>query len=164
MALVIDSDAVNDAADLLRRADKDVVKAMRRAVTREVNPWLKSAIRRNAPDAPSRAIAGTARVRSGQRPAVVVGSAKKIGAGGASTAELAAVYEFGGYTEYERGYARRNKRGGGRHKVVRHTQRQIPRRDRQGRFIYPAVADAAPMLVSAWVQVIAEAYTEATNG
>lgn len=164
MALVIDSTAVNDAADLLRRADKDVVKQMRRAVTREVNPWLKSAIRRNATDAPSRAIASTARVRSGQRPAVVVGSSKKIGSGGASTGELAAVYEFGGYTEYERGYARRNRRTGGRHKVVRHTQRQIPRRDRQGRFIYPAVADAAPMLVGAWVQVIAETYTEATSG
>lgn len=162
MALVIDSDAVNDAADLIRRADSDVVKAMRRAVTREVNPWLKSAIRRNATDEPSRKIAGTARVRTGQRPAVVVGSAKKF-AGGATTAELAAVYEFGGYQNYRRGYARRSP-GGGRHKVVRRTQRQIPRTDRQGRFIYPAVADAAPMLVSAWVQVIAEAYTEAVSG
>ena len=163
MALVIDSDAVNDAADLLRRADSDVVRAMRRAVTREVNPWLKSAIRRNASDAQSAKIASTARVRSGQRPAVVVGSGKKF-AGGASTAELAAVYEFGGYQNYRRGYARRNPGGGGRHKVVRHTQRQIPRREKSGRFIYPAVADAAPMLVSAWVQVIAEAYTEATSG
>lgn len=163
MALVIDSGPVNDAADLLRRADKDVVKAMRRAVTREVNPWLKSALRRNAPDAQSRKIASTARVRSGQRPAVVVGSAKKF-SGGETTAGLAAVYEFGGQQNYRRGYARRNQRSGGRHKVVRHTQRQIPRREKSGRFIYPAVADAAPMLVSAWVQVIAEAYTEATSG
>ena len=163
MALVIDSTAVNDAADLLRRADKDVAKQMRRAVTREVNPWLKSAIRRNASDEPSRKIASTARVRSGQRPAVVVGSARKF-AGGTTTAELAPIYEFGGYQNFERAYARRNRGSGGYHRVTRHTQRQIPRTEKSGRFIYPAVADAAPMLVSAWVQAIAETYVEATSG
>jgi len=162
MALTVDHRPVLDAADLMRRADKDLQKLMRREITREVNPWLKSAIRRGARDPQSRKIAGTARVRSGQRPAVVVGSAKKF-AGGASTAELAAVYEFGGYQNYRRGYARKNQRGG-RHKVVRHTQRQIPRTERSGRFIYPAVADAAPMLVGAWVSAITDVYQEAVDG
>ena len=163
MALVIESQTVADAADLMRRADKDIAKLMRRTSTREVNPWLKSAIRRNAADSQSRKIAGTARVRSGMRPAVVVGSAKKF-TGGESTAALAAVYEFGGQQNYRRGYARRNRRAGGSHKVVRHTQRQIPARARSGRFIYPAVADVAPELVGAWVKVIAETYAEATHG
>ena len=163
MALTIDHRPVLDAADLMRRADKDLQKLMRREITREVNPWLKSAIRSSAADAPSRKIAGTARVRSGQRPAVVVGSAKKF-SGGESTAALAAVYEFGGQQNYRRGYARRNPGGGGRHKVVRHTQRQIPRRERSGRFIYPAVADAAPMLVGAWVGAISDVYQEAADG
>ena len=163
MALTIDYQPVLDAADLMRRADKDLAKEMRRAVTREVNPWLKSAIRRQATDAQSRLIAGTARVRSGNNPAVVVGSAKKF-SGGASTAELARVYEFGGWQEYRRGYARKGRKGGGRHKVVRHTQRQIPRQDRQGRFVYPAVADAAPMLVGAWVGVIVDLWSEVSDG
>ena len=163
MALTVDYQPVLDAADLMRRADKDLSKSMRRAITREINPWLKSAIRRNATDPQSRLIAGTARVRSGQRPAVVVGSAKKF-KGGASTAELAAVYEFGGYQNYERAYARSNRRRGGMHKVVRHTQRQIPRSVKSGRFIYPAVADAAPMLVGAWVGLIADMYGEAADG
>ena len=163
MALTIDYQPVLDAADLMRRADKDLAKQMRRAITREINPWLKSAIRREAIDAQSRLIAGTARVRSGTSPAVVVGSAKKF-AGGASTAELARVYEFGGYQNWEGAYARRNRKRGGRHKVVRHTQRQIPRKDRQGRFVYPAVADAAPMLVGAWVGLIADMYGEAADG
>jgi hypothetical protein len=163
MALTVEFQPVLDAADLLRRADKDLQKLMRREVARTVNPWLKSAIRRNARDPQSRKIAGTARVRSGQRPAVVVGSASKF-AGGASTADLARVYEFGGWQGYRRGYARTNRGGGGRHKVVRRTQRQIPRADRQGRFVYPAVADAAPMLVGAWVAAIADAYQEASHG
>lgn len=163
MALTIDFQPVLDAADLMRRADKDLAKQMRRAITREVNPWLKSAIRRGATDPQSRTIAGTARVRSGASPAVVVGSAKKF-KGGASTAELARVYEFGGYQEWKGGYARRNRRAGGMHKVVRHTQRQIPRSNKQGRFVYAAVADAAPMLVGAWVGVIADLYGEAADG
>ena len=162
MALTIGFQPVLDATDLFRRADRDLQRDMRRTVSREVNPWLKSAIRRAAGDRQSRTIASTARVRSGTRPAVVVGSAKKF-PGGASTAELAAVYEFGGYQNYQGTYSRRSPKGTA-HRVVRRTQRQIPRTERSGRFIYPAVADAAPMLVRAWVELIAEAYQGAGNG
>lgn len=162
MALTVDYRPVMDAADLMRRADKNIQKDMRRAIIREVNPWIKSAVRRNATDAQSRKIAGTARIRSGNKPAVVVGGAKKF-SGGETATGLVRVYEFGGFQNYRGTYRRRSPRGR-QHTVTRRTQRQIPRTQRSGRFVYPAVAEAGPMAVSAWVKIIAETYTEATSG
>lgn len=163
MPLTIGHRAVEDAADLFRRSDKQLQAAMRRAVTREVNPWLQSAIRRKggamAQDAP---IAGTARVRTGLSPAVVVGSGKRL-SGGGSTADLVRVYEFGGFREAVNTY-RATSRKGLSHRVTRHTQRQIPWRNESGRFVYPAVAETAPMLVRAWADVIRETYTGSRSG
>jgi hypothetical protein len=44
--------------------------------------------------------------------------------------------------------------------VQRRTQKMIPWKNSSGRFIHPAVADAAPMLVGAWVGLIGEMYTD----
>ena len=139
MALTIDYQPVLDAADLMRRADKDLAKRMRSTITREVNPWLKSAIRREATDPQSRTIAGTARVRSGANPAVVVGSAKKF-KGGASTAELATGVRVrrlpgvGGRLRPPEQEARRDAQGGPAHAAADTPQQQAgPVRARRGR-------------------------------
>jgi hypothetical protein len=157
MALTIDYQPVLDTADLFRRVDRELAAKMRRDVTRDVNPWLQSAIRRKggamAQDA---RIAGSARVRSGANPAVVVGGSGRF-AGGATTAELVRVYEFGGYRDAVGTYRGRSPRGTA-YTVTRRTQRQIPYVNRTGRFVYPSVAEAAPMLVRAWVATIVDAY------
>jgi len=159
VALTIDYRPVLDAADLFRRADKELQAKMRRAVTREVNPWLQSAIRRKGGAlAQDEKIASTARVRTGNDPAVVIGSGKRF-SGGATTADLVRVYEFGGNREQWNQYRNRSPRGN-RYQVKRRTQRQIPWRNTTGRFVYPAVAEAAPMLVRAWIDVILDTYDE----
>lgn len=171
MPLTVDFQPVLDAADLFRRADREMQAAMRRAVSREVTPWLASAIRRAGGGMPQdRAIASTARVRTGANPAVVIGSSRRL-AGGGTTAELVRVYEFGGYREARETYRARARRGrrhdsgaagsgglGATYDVTRHTQRQIPWPVPTGRMVYPAVAEAAPMLVRAWCDVIRETY------
>ncbi len=159
MALTLDFQPVMDAADLFRRADKDLQKRMRQTVNREVAPWLASAVRRNGKGAVDRKIASSARVRTGSNPAVVVAGRKLSAAATAASADVVRVYEFGGNREYKGRYTGRSPRGRA-YPVARRTQRMIPWGNRQGRFIYPAVADAAPMLVGAWVGLIGEMYTD----
>ena len=159
MALTLDFQPVNDAADLFRRADKDLQKRMRQTVNREITPWLASAIRRNGKSAVDRKIAGSARVRTGQNPAVVVPGRKLSGGATAASADIVRVYEFGGNRNYKGRYTGRSPRGRS-YRVERRTQRMIPFQRPQGRFVYPAVAEAAPMLVGAWVGLIGEMYTD----
>jgi hypothetical protein len=159
MALALDFQPVNDAADLFRRADRDLQKRMRQAANREITPWLASAIRRNGKSAVDRKLAGSARVRTGQNPAVVVPGRKLSGGATAASADIVRVYEFGGNRNARERYTGRSPRGTA-YRVERHTQRMIPWSNKQGRFIYPAVADAAPMLVGAWVGLIGEMYTD----
>lgn len=163
MPLVIDSQPVNDAADLMRRVDKDTRKEMLKRVRQGVNPWLRSAIRRNASGDAERKLAGTAKVRGGQNPAVVVGASGRF-SGGARGRDIVAPIEFGTYAPYTKNqYTRRSPRGT-THRVKRATRAQLPARTRSGRFIYPAVADAAPALVSAWVGYIYDTWEGVTRG
>jgi hypothetical protein len=57
-------------------------------------------------------------------------------------------WEFGGNQQRFDTYRRKG------HKVTRRTQKQIPRKTPDGRFIYPAVADAAPRIVGAWARAV----------
>jgi len=159
MALTLDFQPVLDAADLFRRADKDLQKRMRQTANREIAPWLASAIRRNGRSEVDRRIASSARVRSGQNPAVVIPGRKLSGGATAASADIVRVYEFGGNRNARTRYTGRSPKGRS-YQVQRRTQRMIPWSDKSGRFIYPAVADAAPMLVGAWVGLIGEMYTE----
>lgn len=158
MALTIDFEPVLDAADLMRRADKDLRKEMNRRV-RGISPWLRNAIRTNASGNVERKLAGTARIRGGQSPGVVVGSSGRF-SGGAQGRDIVAPYEFGTYAPYTRNtYTRRSPKGT-THRVKRATRAQLPRRNDGGRFIYPAVKEAAPRLVSMWVAHIMDAYED----
>ena len=159
MPLTIDYQPVLDTADLYRRAPKQVRTAMNRAVNREVNPWLRSAIRRGAGTDVERKIASTARVRAGTNPAVVVGGATRF-SGGASASVLAGAYEFGAHNPYRKITYTRRSPAGTVHRVRRSTAAQIPPHRSSGRFIMDAVATAAPMLVSAWVHTIIDAYSQ----
>ena len=159
MPLVIDDDAVNQAADLMRRVPKDTRKEMNRRVRDYVNPWLRSAIRRNARTEVERKLAGTARVRGGSNPAVVVGSSGKF-SGGAKGRDIVGPYEFGTYNPYVKTtYTRRSPRGR-THTVKRATKAQLPRRNDGGYFIFPAVKEAGPMIVSAWVGYVYDTWED----
>lgn len=164
-ALTIDNSAVNHAALVFQRAPKELRKEMRRAMTRDVVPWLRSAIRRSGGQfAQDRKLANTARIKYGSKPGVVVGGSGRF-SGGAGGRDLIRQYEFGGDRGYRNpGYRARSSKGRGYTVRGRRTQRQLPGFQDSGRMVYPAVAEAAPMLVRAWVGIIAETYREAGNG
>lgn len=67
----------------------------------------------------------------------------------------------------EKTYERKNRRGGGVHKVTRHTQRQLPAATRKGRVVYPAFAEFAPRALSLWAQttvrLVHEAFEKGTH-
>ena len=70
---------------------------------------------------------------------------------------LAAPFEFGGAQEKWESYLSRQRQTKRAMQVTRRAQRQIPRRRRDGWFIFPAVADATPVLVAMWVEAITKA-------
>lgn len=162
MPLTVDFKDVLDAADLMRRADRSLSAAMRRAANREVAPLLRDYIRAKATMPQDRRIVAAARIRSGNNPAVVVGGTGRF-AGGASVNMMVRVQEFGGARNKVRQHRMTHRISGKTYMVRRHTARQIPHRTPKGRMIYPAVAAAAPVLVHMWLQAIMDAYEEGTT-
>ena len=158
MALTIDFQPILDAADLYRRADKELRKELNKATREQGNPWLRDAIRGNAVGRQSVKLANTARLRGGSNPAVVVGSSGKIGR--MPSRELVRQYEFGGDRNYQHTYNTRTQK----YWFKRHTQRQLPWFNEQGRFVYPSVAQVAPQIVSMWLGILTSTYREAASG
>jgi hypothetical protein len=161
VALTIDSREVRDAADLYRRANKDVRRELNRATRQQGNPWLQHAIRSHARLRQDVAIANTARLRNGNNPAVVVGGSGRIGS--TPIRELVRQYEFGGMREHRVRYATKSRRGK-TYPVLRRTQRQLPWYRDKGRMVYPSLAETAPRIVSMWLGILTGTYREATGG
>lgn len=158
MALTIDFQPILDAADLYRRADKDMRKKLNQATREQGNPWLRYAIRRNARGPQTVKLANTARLRNGSNPAVIVGSSGKIGR--TPSRDLVRQYEFGSNRDYVHTYNTSTQR----YYFKRKTQRQLPWFNQQGRFVYPAVAEVAPQIVSMWLGILTSTYREASSG
>jgi len=137
---------VRALAKEFREADKETQRAIRKATT-QVAPILKQAAMRRAHDPVSRKIAASGKVtpsRKGLK--AVFGASGKHGS--AKLSELVRPWEFGGNQNRYDTYRRKGA------KVTRRTQKQIPKKTPTGRFIYPAVADAAPRIVGAWVRAV----------
>ena len=146
----VDSPEIRAAILTYRQAPREIQKG----IQREAKAWapeLRAAIIARAPDRVSRDIAQTARVT-----ATATGLRAVVGAG---MADLARPWEFGtGRPDERTKYAGRSPKG---RAVIydRRTQRQVPRINPKGRFVYPAVADTTPRLVGRWVRAIALAVT-----
>jgi hypothetical protein len=140
-------------AEMFRDADRETQRAMRKA-SAQVAPILKQAAMRRAHDDVSRKIAASGKVtpsRKGLK--ATFGASGKHGS--AKLSELTRPWEFGGNRERFDTYRRKG------HRVARRTQRQIPAKAPDGRFLYPALADAAPKVVGAWVRAALGVLTNA---
>ena len=150
---MLDARAVREVRALaaeFKNADRETQKAIRRATT-TVSPLLKDAALRRAHDPVSRKIAASGKVtpsRKGLK--AVFGASGKHGS--ARLSELTRPWEFGGNRDRYDTYRRKG------HRVKRRTQKQIPPKASNGRFIYPAVATAAPRIVGAWVRAVVEVF------
>lgn len=72
--------------------------------------------------------------------------------------------EFGVDRSQRTTYQRRNRKGGGAHKVTRRVNVGKPRRIPEGRVVYPAFAEVGPRMVSLWVQTVVRTYHDAAEG
>lgn len=144
------------------RATVLVLKNVERPVAREINtrtrttmnPVWKGLVETHASrHIDARVLAKGARVKGGNPPVLVAASSRRPLGGGLVPATQWHAYEFGAAQDSERTYTRRSSRGRV-HKVTRHTTRQLPRRIRKGRVVYPAVEEIVPRLVSLWVQTV----------
>lgn len=114
----------------------------------------------------TRMLAVGARVKAGNPPvAMAANSRRAVGRGRRLVpADLWHAWEFGADVAERVTYERRNRTTGGTHKVTRRTRAGLPRRTRKGRVVYPAFAQAAPRMVSLWVQLVVKKYAEAAEG
>jgi len=149
-------DEVKATALLFARADKPTQAAIRKESAKWA-PELRRAAMRRATDPVSRKVAA-----SGKTTVTAKGLRAVFGASGthgkARLSELAAPWEFGGNRQRKETYMSRRK--GKSMRVTRRTQAQIPAKAPDGRFIYPAVADATPDLVGRWVRAVVQAVTD----
>jgi hypothetical protein len=143
--------AAFSAAD---KATRDGIKAE----ARKFGPILqRAAERRAAPLGPIEA----AVARSGRVAANARGITAVFGSTGSFKGEhlstFAGPWEFGGNRDKVTKYVSRHRISKKAMVVARHASRQIPRRTPDGRFIYQAVGDTTPTLVSMWVRAVAKA-------
>jgi hypothetical protein len=150
---------VQAAALLWSRAPEEIRKGIK-AESAKMAPVLRQAMQQQAGDRVTSILAATADVGVTSKGLIArAGSRGKVGRTPAR--ELVRQYEFGSprRTTATTKYMRRNRTSGGGHYVTRHTHMQLPSRNPDGRFAYPAVARVAPELVARWVRVVAEAAT-----
>jgi hypothetical protein len=155
--LTVETDEVRAAAALWGRLDKPTRDGIRKASTAWA-PALQRAVLRRAVTPIPKAVAMSGKVSVNNKGLVArFGSTGTFK--GTPLARLARPWEFGGghgkYTEY----VTRSRAGNG-YRIRRRAAEQVPDRYPKGRFIYPAVADATPSLVSMWVRAIALAASD----
>lgn len=151
------TDELKAAALLFRNADR----ATRAAIAKESRQWspeLKRAAQARARGRVDRRIANSGRTTTTARGLKATFGASGSLPSGERLAEVTRPFEFGtGNREAKKTYLSRQRTSKRRMYVTRRTQRQIPRRNDKGRFLYPAVADVTPDLVARWVRAIAKA-------
>lgn len=164
MISVRDHRALEAAALALKAMDKTLRNDINRSTTKMLNPVWKGAVEANATSTLDRmVIVKGARAKGGNPPVAIAATSKKALSGGLVPQDLWYVQEFGGQFNKVSTYERVSPKGV-RHKVTRHTARQVPARRKSGRVAYKALAEVAPRVVSLWVQMIVAKTYEAFEG
>lgn len=140
---------------LFRNADRETKAAIRKESAKWA-PTLRTAIQARARTAVDKEIAASAKVTTTARGLkATVGSSGRLSSG-EPLRTVARPYEFGTAQPDQMGrYIGRSSKGRG-YVVKRRVQRQIPRINPKGRFVYQGLADATPRLVGRYVRAVAE--------
>ena len=156
--LTVDTSDLKTMREQLHRARKDIHKALE-AESRKWAPMIVRSAQRHARDEVSKRIAqsGTAKIA---KDGFVVSFGRTGKVSGTRLAEITRPYEFGTYrpNQYTE-YRSRHRESRKAMRVKRRTQKQIPAARESGRFLYPAVADITPKLVTGYVRAITETIT-----
>lgn len=166
MLSVRDHRELQAASLALKAADRALRTDINRATVEVGNRIWQPTVQAHATrHMDTRMLAVGARVKGGNPPVAMAANSRR--AIGASRRLIPAVswhaFEFGADRAATTTYDRRNRKGGGTHRVTRHTKAGLPPRYRTGRVVYPAFAEIAPRMVSLWVQLIVRKYADAAE-
>ena len=147
----------------MKAADKELRTDINKATRDTMNPVWRSLVDLEATRSLDAAVvAKGARIAAGNPPAAVAANSRKALSGGMVPAEWWHAVEFGADRNKVRTYDRVSPKGN-RHKVTRHTARQLPPRYRTGRVAHQAFADIAPRMASLWAQIVVKKYLDAAD-
>lgn len=153
----------------LKTVDKDLRKAMNQATRDQLNPIWREALAGNVSTPLQTAIlVKGARVAAGNPSRLFASASKRPAVKGSALVpdRYGRAWEFGtkDRDRYQT-YTRKNRgAGGGTHEVTRRTRRQLPEFRKQGRVVYPAVADTMPRMVSLWASIVIKKVYDAFEG
>jgi hypothetical protein len=158
------SDELRTLLSALRGVPKDVQANIRKYTKADAQPIWQDEIRSRVQTSVDERVFGkTARVRVSNQNVNL--DAARIGrsmSGGAKPADIAAGYEFGRNTDAAATYQTTSRKGK-RYGVIRHTKRQLPSRNTNGRIVFPSTRKAIPRLASVWIQTAARTLYDALD-
>lgn len=149
----------------VKSVPKDVQKNVRTFTRDAAKPiWTESVRGHVASRLDDRLFAKTARVRvSNQNVSLESARIGKSLAGGMKPSQLAGPVEFGASRDDTKTYQQRSRKGN-RYTLTRHTKRQLPSRNTNGRVVMPATRASIPRIASLWVQTAARTLYDALDG
>lgn len=158
-----DDRALKAAVLAFKAADRGLRKDINDATRATFNQPFKSGItQRAATRLEQRVLVPGARVAAGNPPEFVAATSKRRLRGGLVPDTYGKAVEFGYAHDVETTYSRRSVKGNV-HQVTRHTQRQLPRRRKNGP-VWSTVAEFGGRAASLWVQLIVKTYYDAAEG
>lgn len=159
---VLVSDELKTLLSALRTVPKDVQAQIRRFTKADAQPiWQEEIRSRVTTTVDERVFGKTARVRvSNQNVNLEAARIGKSLSGGAKPADIAAGREFGRNDDQKHAYATTSRRGK-RYTVSRHTKRQLPTRNTNGRVVFPSTRKSIPRFASLWIQTAARTLYDA---
>lgn len=142
---------------------RDVRSTINKGTRATMSPVWQGAVASRARTPQDRAVIGKgARIVAGNPPsAVAASSSRRLSGGLIPTVRWPAV-EFGANRSKQTTYTGTSPKGK-RYRITRHTTRQLPSTNRQGRVAYRAVAELGPRLAALWVQTVVRMIHEAAE-
>ncbi|QQD75103.1 hypothetical protein I8920_09500 [Curtobacterium sp. YC1] len=138
---------------LLKQVPKDIQKNVRAYTKADAQPiWQSEVQSRVQSRLDQRVLGNTARVRVSNQNVLL--ESARIGKSlqhGVKPSQLSGGVEFGANRDERMTYMTTSKRGK-RYAATRHTKRQLPSRNTNGRIIFPSSRKSVPRLASLWYQ------------
>ncbi|WIA98029.1 hypothetical protein [Curtobacterium sp. MCBA15_004] len=159
---VLVSDELQTLLSALRTVPKDVQGQIRKFTKTDAQPIWQDEIRsRVSTTVDERVFGKTARVRvSNQNVNLEAARIGKSLSGGAKPSEIAPGREFGRNSDQAVTYQTRSRLGKS-YRVTRHTKRQLPTRNTNGRVVFPSTRKSIPRFASLWIQTAARTLYDA---
>ncbi|MDP4333232.1 hypothetical protein Q7F20_07595 [Curtobacterium sp. A7_M15] len=159
---VLVSDELRTLLSALREVPKDVQAQVRKYTKADAQPIWQAEVRSRVQTTVDERVFGkTARVRvSNQNVNLEAARIGKSLSGGAKPSQVAAGYEFGRNGDPRTTYMTTSRKGK-RYAATRHTKRQLPTRNTNGRVVFPSTRSSIPRFASLWIQTAARTLYDA---